>query len=85
VSLSSTEKNFVNKYLSWNCHTLHVTLAGSGCPLPYILCMGAMFSGSMSGSFAYVLKRKSHLVGQKSEEKQDEDDYPCQGPFNGNG
>jgi hypothetical protein len=37
----------------------------------YILCMGAMLSGSMSGSFAYVLKMKCLLVAQKSEEKQD--------------
>jgi hypothetical protein len=34
--------------------------------------MRAMLSGSMSGSFA-------HLVGPKSEEKQDKDDYTCQG------
>jgi hypothetical protein len=38
--------------------------------------MRAMLSGSMSGSFA-------HLVGPKSEEKQDKDDYTCQGPSNG--
>jgi hypothetical protein len=34
-------------------------------------------SGSMSGSFAYVFKRKSHLVGPQSEEKQDKNDYTC--------
>jgi hypothetical protein len=45
--------------------------------------MRAILSGSMSGSFAYVLKRKFHLVGPKSEEKQDTDDYTCQGPSNG--
>jgi hypothetical protein len=45
--------------------------------------MRAMLSGSMSGSFAYVLKRKFHLVGPESEEKQDTDDYTCQGPSNG--
>jgi len=39
---------------------------------------GALFSGSMSGSFVYFLKRKSHLVGPKSEEKQNKDDYTCQ-------
>ena len=44
---------------------------------------GALFSGSMSGSFVYFLKRKSHLVGPKSEEKQNKDDYTCQGPSNG--
>jgi hypothetical protein len=38
--------------------------------------MRAMLSGSMSGSFA-------HLVGPKSEEKQDKDHYTCQGPCNG--
>jgi hypothetical protein len=38
--------------------------------------MRAMLSGSMSGSFA-------HLVGPKSEEKQDKDDYTCQGLSNG--
>ena len=29
------------------------------------------------------LKRKSQLVGPKSEEKQDKDDYTCQGPILG--
>jgi len=29
------------------------------------------------------LKRKSQLVGPKSEEKQDKDDYTCQGPSDG--
>ena len=43
---------------------------------------GALFSGSMSGMFVY-LKRKSQLVGPKSEEKQDKDDYTCQGPSDG--
>ena len=42
---------------------------------------GAQLSGSMSGSFAYVLKMKCHLVGSKSKEKQDKDDYACQGPY----
>jgi hypothetical protein len=32
-----------------------------------------------SGSFAYILKRKSEPVGSKSEVKQDNDGYTCQG------
>jgi hypothetical protein len=44
-----------------------------------ILFMHALFSGSMSGSSAYILKMKSHLLGPKSEEKQDKDDYTCEG------
>jgi hypothetical protein len=40
---------------------------------------GALLSGSMSGSFVYILKGKSDLVGPKSEEKPDKDGYTCQG------
>jgi hypothetical protein len=40
--------------------------------------VGALLSGSMSGSLAHILKRKSHLVWPKSEEKQDTDDFTCQ-------
>jgi hypothetical protein len=40
--------------------------------------VGPLLSGSMSGSSAYSLKRKSHVVWPKSEEKQDTDDFTCQ-------
>jgi hypothetical protein len=45
--------------------------------------MRAMLSGSISGSFSYALKKEISSGLPKSEEKQDKDDYPCQGPFNG--
>ena len=44
---------------------------------------GTLLSGSMTCLFAYILKRKSHWVGQNSEEKQDKDDYTCQGLSDG--
>ena len=44
---------------------------------------GALLSGFMSGSCAYIPKRKYYLVWPKGEEKQDKDDYTCQGPCNG--
>jgi hypothetical protein len=40
--------------------------------------VGALLSGSMSGFSAHTLKRKSHLVWPKTEEKQDTDDFTCQ-------
>ena len=44
---------------------------------------GALLSGFMSGSCAYTPKRKYHLIWPKGEEKQDKDDYTCQGSCNG--
>ena len=44
--------------------------------------MGHCFQGPCQGCL-HISERKSQLVGPKSEEKQDKDDYTCQGPSDG--